>query len=58
VKDNVGIDEVAVQHHINKNIAMNQGEKVDKRYTYTSAGGRAIRDIIKDYFQEHSSNDT
>ena len=57
-RHNVGIDEVAVQHHINKNIAMNQGEKVDKRYTYTSAGGRAIRDIIKDYFQEHSSNDT
>ena len=53
----VGIDEVALQHQINQNIAMNQGEKVDKRYTYTSTGGRGIRDIIKDYFQENSRND-
>lgn len=57
IRHDFGIDEVALQHQINQNIAMNQGAKVHKGYTYTSLGGRGIRDIIKDYFQEHSRND-
>ena len=51
---NVGIDDAAVIDQIQRDREMLPSRTNDRRYTFTSSGGRKIRDIIKDYFSEQS----
>ena len=48
----VGIDDAIVQQQLQQDRAMQPSTALYKRYTYTSFEGRAIRNILKDYFAE------
>ena len=48
----VAVDDAVVQQQVQQDRAMQPSTAINKRYTYTSAEGRATRDILKDYFAE------
>lgn len=47
------VDESVLQQQIQKNRLM-KSTSIDRRFTYSLAEGRKVRDIIKDYFTEHT----
>ena len=48
----VGVDDCMVQQQVLLDREMQPSTVIDRRYTYTSREGRAVRDILKDYFVE------
>lgn len=51
-KQKVLIDDNVLQRQSQQNRLM-QSTSIDRRFTYSLAEGKAVRDIIKDYFNEH-----
>ena len=47
-----GVDDFLVQQQIQQDREMQPSTVVDRRYTYTSTEGRAVLNILKDYFAE------